>query len=158
MIKNYTFKSIEDATEEVKRQVAMNKALKQILLGIGGLALILLFLVLTGCSATPEYTEQEIQQIQEDASSETAILVLLGDEVTVDGVTYSAGMITNTTPDGVVVRDTYYYFALNRINNHVMLCYDTGTSNPSHAMIDTGLVYNGPVSINGVEIPALSQQ
>lgn len=160
MIKNYTFNTIEDATEEVKRQVAMNKALKQILFAVIGLALIFLYLSLTGCSSAEaaQYNEEEMAAIQEAAASETTIFVSLGQEVTIDGVTYNAGMIKSTSPNGLITDNAYYSFVLNRVNNHVYLLYFNSYSKYcARDMIDTGLIYEGPVYINGIEIPSLAQ-
>jgi quinol-cytochrome oxidoreductase complex cytochrome b subunit len=157
---NKTFNTIESATAEVKRQVAMNKALKQMLLAVALLALIFLHLSLTGCSNTeaPQYNEEEKAAIQEAAASDTTIFVVLGSEVTIDGITYNAGMITNTFSGGVSTVDMYYSFILNRVNNHVYLLYDNHNGNYcARDMIDTGLIFEGPVYINGIEIPPLAQ-
>lgn len=157
---NKTFNTIESATAEVNRQVAMNKALKQILVAVIGFALIFLHLSLTGCSSTeaPQYNEEEIAAIQEDVANKTPIFVTLGDNVTIDGVTYNASMIIGTKTNGVITKENGYYFVLNRVNNHVLLFYATDySSSSSHAMIDTGLIFEGPVYINGIEIPPLAQ-
>lgn len=131
-------------------------------------ALMLIFIILlTGCGnntvttgePTTEPTEPTIPERFLDKNS---IFLILGDEITVDGVTYTASMLYENA-NGYAWCDDDGYFVVNRINGNVSFVCRRGASG-SHASteyaIDTGLVYTGTIKIADTEfeIPVATKE
>lgn len=112
-------------------------------------------ILLTGCGSNNVNTTATPTEptIPERFLEKNSIFLKLGDEITVDGVTYTASMLYENT-NGYAWCCDDGYFVVNRINGHVsFVCYSrsSGSHSSTEYAIDTGLVYIGTIKIADTE-------
>ena len=113
--------------------------------------LVIVITMCTLCACGPSNVEENV--IPEKVYNENSMFVCIGNEITIDGVTYTASTLC-VNGDGYFYNTNEGVFYVNRVNYHVFyIKHDgSGRSGTAHAF-DTGIVYEGPIIVEGVEIP-----
>lgn len=120
---------------------------------------LIVIILLTGCGSNNVTTIETTTAVPTEPTiperflEKNSIFLMLGDEITVDGVTYTASMLYENT-NGYAWCDDDGYFVVNRINGHVsFVCHSGayGSRSSTEYAIDTGLVYTGTITIADTE-------
>lgn len=112
---------------------------------------LVIVIMCTLCACGP--SDAENKTIPEKIYAENPLFVCIGEKITIDGVTYEASVMCMNV-EGNFYNTSAGTFYVNRANNHVFCVQHEGSgrSGTSHAF-DTGLVYEGTITVNGVEVP-----
>ncbi len=88
--------------------------------------------------------------ITKDVIADNPMFVDIGQTVTIDGVEWNAScMFFNPNTNKIQSSDRHSYFMVNRVNRHVFLVYSSyGKSGVAYA-VDTGLIYEGDIVVDG---------
>lgn len=125
------------------------------------LTALVLVVMTTGChiktvttvTTTTERTEPTEPTIPERYLDKNPLFLVLGDEITVDGVTYTASTLRENS-NGYSMLDEDGYFIVNRVNGAVFFVCLSGARGSRIATeyaFDTGLTYTGTVKIADTE-------
>lgn len=98
-------------------------------------------------------TEQTEPTIPERYLDKNPLFLMLGDEIAVDGVTYTASTLRENS-NGYSMLDEDGYFMVNRVNGAVFFVCRSGARDSRTATeysFDTGLTYTGTVKIADTE-------
>jgi hypothetical protein len=131
-------------------------------LSLAALALIIIILA-TGCgngNAAEPTTAPTEPTIPERFLEKNSLFLILGDEITVDGVTYTASTLYEN--DYGVWLDEDGYFVVNRVNGAVFfICHygSRGSQSATEYAIDTGVRYTGTIKIGDTafEVPVVKE-
>lgn len=108
---------------------------------------------LSACSDDANSTPTVSPDVIEDIAEQNPLFIRMGDEITINGKTYTAAMLYDNIFDNVLINDEGT-FVVNRITGCVYLRTSSSTYRGSCviAWLDTGLTYEGTVNVAGVEI------
>lgn len=119
------------------------------------IAIVTVFMALSlcACTTTTTTTETVSPEVMADIAEQNPMLINVGDEITIDGTTYTAAMLYAHYSGDPHVNDAGT-FVVNRINGCVYV-YAKQRASRNHRVttwLDTGLLYEGTVNVAGVEI------
>lgn len=110
-------------------------------------------LSLCACSDESSTPETVAPDVMADIAEQNPLLINVGDEITINGTTYTAAMLYEQYSGTPCVRDEGA-FVVNRITGCVYVYTNQRTSHGFKvtSWLDTGLRYEGTVDIAGIEL------
>ena len=110
-------------------------------------------LSLCACSDESSTPETVAPDVVEDIAEQNPLFIRMGDEITINGKTYTAAMLYENVYKDPLISDEGM-FVVNRITGSVYLYVNQRTYHSFRvtSWLDTGLVYEGTVNVAGVEV------
>jgi hypothetical protein len=112
-----------------------------------------------GCAEAPTITDENAEpSLPPEIVEENPLFIHVGKTITIDGHTVSASTLYETA-EGKAWTTYHGHFEVNRLNGHVYFVTQTSYNHKAtDGRMDTGLIFEGTLTIAGVEfnIPELT--